>query len=84
MEFTMKYVRFLDVDGEDSIIVFSNNLVHREVALRLFPSKILGAGFVRVSAKVGGPVLVCYGRSESLNVDSNPEDTKFLRASLEL
>lgn len=57
--------------GNLSILIFSNLLIHREVA-RGF--KVLSAGFVSFYPDEGpAGEFHCYGRSESLDIDSNPE-----------
>lgn len=72
----MKYVRFVDFDGIPSMIMFSNHMNHNETIKRIRHIEIISAGFV-IETRDG---LVCTGRSESLNVDSMPEqDTPMLR-----
>lgn len=72
MNYNMKYVRFQDLDGVDCIILFPMNMNHNETIKRIRHITLISAGFV--SRK-----LECFGRSESLNLDSKPEeDTKLL------
>jgi len=56
---------------EDHIIVFGSNLIHKAMAEPYSPRKVVGAGFIRFTDK--GPY--CYGKSESLGVESRPVDT---------
>ncbi|QDP60378.1 MAG: hypothetical protein GOVbin1096_6 [Prokaryotic dsDNA virus sp.] len=76
----MKYVRFVDFNEIECIIVFSTHMNHRETVRGIGHIKVVSAGFVYQSSGL----LFCEGRSESLNVDSNPEaDTKLLRKQLQ-
>lgn len=73
----MKYVRFVDFDGIDCIIMFSTHLNHKETVKRIRHTEVVSAGFVYKDRQGD---LQCTGRSESLNVDSNPEaDSKLLQ-----
>ena len=85
----MKFVT-LNLLGEDSIILFPKSIAHKEMveAVRFMKVEdgrgqwsrdfvdleVVSAGFVTESGN-------CYGRSESLNVDSRPEkDTELLQS----
>jgi hypothetical protein len=77
----LKYVRH-SVAG---FVVWPNNLdalAHCDVGRALHHSRDVGYGFVMSAGficwKDGLPF--CYGRSDSLNMDSLPEDTSTLRA----
>lgn len=81
----MKYICIEDDDGKPEIIVFSNSINHDVMAEsvermknqthgnweRVIRSPV-SAGFVTSDSK-------CHGRSESLGLDSRPEDTSILR-----
>lgn len=74
-----KYITFEDdVLGLQHVVIFSNYIKHSDMAdimARLY-ARPISAGFVELSDE--GPV--CYGRSESLRLDSRPEiDTKLAR-----
>lgn len=66
----MKYIVF----DHTEIIIFPALVSHDKMALRLPDKKPTSAGFV---GKDGGK-LVCYGRSESLDLESIPFDTTLL------
>ena len=72
----MKYVRFTDEWLSDCIIVFSSSLNHNQTIERIRHETIVSAGFVSFDCDGG---LRCFGRSESLDLESNPEkDTALL------
>jgi len=72
----MKYVRFTDEWLSDCIIVFSSSLNHNQTIERIRHETIVSAGFVSFDGDGG---LRCFGRSESLDLESNPEkDTALL------
>lgn len=66
----MKYVRFVDFDGLPQIIVFSSLMNHRETIKRIRHQEVISAGFVYQDRE---GKLQCTGRSESLGIDSKPE-----------
>lgn len=73
---TMKYVRFVDMNGIDSMIMFSNHMNHRDTIKCIRHIEVISAGFVVKS----GDGYECTGRSVSLNIDSIPEqDTPMLQ-----
>ncbi len=71
-----KYIK--TEDGK--FVLFSKVAVHRHVARLRLRSPTVSAGFVH---SLSGQ-LHCIGRSESLNLDSLPEDTEQLRVWLGL
>ena len=68
-----------DTGKLEGAVVFPKWMIHSEVARNL-RGKINGAGFFYI---VDGEVSV-FGRSESLNIDSRPEDSKHLARVLGL
>lgn len=68
----MKYVIIRDTDGGEFPFLFCAPFTHVEVALMLQGHRhgrtIIAAGFVDFS----GSTPRCFGRSESLNIDSRP------------
>lgn len=76
----MKYVRFIDMTTEeDSFIVFSFHMNHAETIKRIRHIEVVSAGFVLYTA--GG--VECTGRSESLRIDSQPEDSELLERQMQ-
>lgn len=76
----MKYVRFIDMDhGVESFIVFSFHMNHDETIKRIRHIEVVSAGFV--SFGTGG--VQCFGRSESLRIDSQPEDSELLERQMQ-
>lgn len=68
----MKYVRFA---GHNKFVIFPDNLVHIDMARNVefdLGIRPVSAGFVYFD-KNGKPV--CHDRSESLNMDSRPDDS---------
>ncbi len=68
----MKYINHEHL----GIIVFGHHVTHFDMAREL-SGKISSAGFVGKDEQGN---LYCHGRSESLNLDSNKEDTLILRS----
>lgn len=74
----LKYVMFEDRNLGPVPLVFPTVLVHADVARR-YGGKVVSAGFVQVSEDaLGRPEFHCYGESISLNVKSDPKDSKIL------
>lgn len=69
---TFKYV--ITIDG---CIIFAPTISHDKIT----DKEVLSAGFVRISTTCPGTIDVdCYGRSESLDIDSHPaEDERHIR-----
>lgn len=69
----LKYIRIKGgISGSfPAILVFPSFLSHAEAAAG---REVISAGFVNEN------VWECYGRSDSLGLDSRPEDTALLRA----
>jgi len=64
-----KYVVF----DQEHIVIFDPAQIHAEVARRI-RGEPTSAGFIQVGAQeIGRPVVTCYGRSESLRVESDPK-----------
>jgi len=84
-----KYVVINERLGEDRdgnfidrecLYVFSGDIIHREFAHNLSTrSRIKAGGFVGIQSDGKH---YCYGKSESLNLPSRPEDTDLLRILL--
>lgn len=75
MKRKLKYIRF-----ETGFVIFSEPMAHSEVEVRK-TEKLISAGFCYpVVDMQGDPEIVwtCYGESVSLNLKSNPEDSKLL------
>ena len=67
----LKYIIYFDWDAEPVVVIFSRHVVHRDIVRRLgCGDKLISAGFFTIIA--GEPV--CYGRAESIDTDSSPED----------
>lgn len=83
-----KYVKFGTTDGNEFCIVFPDTLVHAEIAeaiQRVYCAEVLTAGFVDVwddenGRRISDDQIKPHGRSESLNVDSNPAKDRFALA----
>jgi hypothetical protein len=70
----VKYI-IVDQGGLDIPLVFSEILVHAEVA-RAYPGRVVSAGFVSFRASPDGDLTAdAWGESISLNVASRPEDS---------
>lgn len=72
----VKYITFENKLGDPDGVVFSDVLIHRDVArgLWLRDERILGAGFWTGSS--------CAGVSETLKKKSRPEDTAIIQKLL--
>lgn len=66
----MKYIIFRHENIEYPVI-FPISMTHTDVA-KYIPMKPVSAGFVDIAS------LVCFGRSESLNLSSREQDSKIL------
>jgi len=66
-------------------IIFPSTITHADMA-QWTGMTVLGAGFVSIdTSEYGVKVQVSpYGRSESLDIDSRPQDEKFIKRSLNL
>lgn len=68
----MKYVVFKQHSSNiEHVVVFSDTLIHKQVAERLRASEVVSAGFIFMDIERG--VLQCLGYSESLNIGSRGE-----------
>lgn len=77
----LKYVRF-ETRLADSVFLFPTWEAHAEVALRL-GYKPVSAGFVRILVNEDHTIRVqTYGRSESLNMESDPADAELIEHML--
>jgi hypothetical protein len=76
----MKYVRFVSEFGVDSIIIFSNLMNHAQTVRGIRHTEVISAGFVFFSEGA----FICYGRSESLDVNSRTEDSDMLTKQMEV
>lgn len=84
MGINMKYIVFADKRGEEYIVVFPQSLSHFDIANNLSTYRVttdivndkwhrdnfkpISAGFIDSSG--------CYGRSETLDLNSRPKDTE--------
>jgi hypothetical protein len=77
----LKYVRF-ETRLADSVFLFPTWETHSEVALRL-GYKPVSAGFVSIWVHTDNQIRVqTHGRSESLNMESDPQDAQLIHAML--
>lgn len=67
----MKYVNHEDL----GIVIFPNVTSHAKMA-RMLGGRITSAGFVDMGTGE------CFGRSETLNLNSDEKDTRLLRAAM--
>lgn len=73
----MKYIKF-DTLTADSVFLFPTWEDHSAVAFRMIYTPV-SAGFVRVTVDAQGMIQVTtYGRSESLNMESDPADAELI------
>jgi hypothetical protein len=72
----LKYVRFKEI----GFVLWpkTDDLIHRALA-RGVGYKPISAGFVEIHGELG---LACYGKSESLDLGSRPDDTEELNKQL--
>ncbi len=77
-----KYIVVENSEGDVSAIIFSAVLYHNKVARSFKDHKILGAGFVKMEIIDGKIMPSGHGRSDSLNISSTPEDTRYIRQAL--
>ena len=76
-----KYIRIKELNGvEDVFILFPPDITHSNVAFRMgiSDSNLVSAGFVQNIVKNGKREANCHGKSVSLKVESQPEDTELL------
>jgi hypothetical protein len=72
----MKYIVFRTMrpfsqgQYEEVFVAFPHSLIHADISDR--------CGMRAVSAGFVGKDGICHGRSETMNLDSRPEDTKLL------
>lgn len=80
----MKYIIVETEDVENSVIMFDDFIAHDEMAAGVpHLTKVKSAGFIEVLKKDNIVDIRCYGRSVSLNIDSNPElDTHLVKSCL--
>lgn len=65
-----KYIR-----NQHRFMIFSDQCVHREMAVKALPGKLIhGAGFLKMYVKKGELQVDCYGESESLRVKVRRDD----------
>jgi hypothetical protein len=74
---TLKYIRF-DTRLADTVFLFPAWDNHADVAFKL-RYKPVSAGFAHVGVDADGMLkVVTYGRSESLNLESEPADAELI------
>jgi hypothetical protein len=74
----MKYIMFATVNG-DAGVMFPSTINHDDMAEMMRDAgDPMSAGFIKL---VDGKVVI-YGRSESLNIDSDPTDAAFFNLLL--
>lgn len=82
----LKYVR--QENNEFTVWADMTDVWHKHMASAVsFRSKIpvISAGFFVIEYHIGeAPNVICFGRSESLNLDSKPEDSALLASFLGL
>ncbi len=68
----MKYVVFKRHDSNvEHVVIFSETLIHKQVAERLRASEAVAAGFVFMD--MDKALAHCHGRSETLNIGNRGE-----------
>jgi hypothetical protein len=74
----LKYIIVKDEKDKEYAIVFPKAIIHKHVARihRATDTRVISAGFCELST------IATWGRSDSLNMDSRPEDTEILKESL--
>ena len=75
----MKYI-VVNGNGPDEIYLFPNFIEHSKVAqmvIGISKRAVIGAGFVSIDEL--NPKPECFGESDSLGVQSRPEDTILLQ-----
>jgi len=91
----MKYIVVEAYPCQFAVIIFSDNLEHSAMVPNdISPKRIRSAGFCRISCRISPsistkaymptPEISCYtwGRSQSLNVDSNEDDADLILKEL--
>lgn len=74
----MKYIIFYKDGGFEQVVIFSDTMVHSDVARGLGVRSIISAGSVTVhDGKVSAG-----GRSVTLGKESRPEDSSIIRKAL--
>jgi len=77
-----KYI-IVDQSGIEVAIIFNPLITHADMAANFGgKSKVLGAGFCCVELHT--EQMRAFGRSDSLGIDSTPEDTKVLNKLFQL
>ncbi len=73
----MKYIIVKDIEEREAGIVFPDRISHRDVARihRAHDVRVVSAGFCCIGDRVEA-----YGKSDSLNLGSRPEDVAILGA----
>lgn len=71
----MKYIIVKNRDDKEHAIVFPDEIIHKDVARihRVGAVRVISAGFCVLHATMS-----VWGRSESLNMPSRPEDVDIL------
>lgn len=69
-----KYILF-EIDGLESPVIFPPWIQHDQVRSKFMYAGVLSAGFVKIE---NGKV-VCFGKSTSLNIQSNPKDAIYFQ-----
>jgi hypothetical protein len=82
----MKYIKFEKKDGKLEIVTFPSSINHDTFAesMRRIRDKVRGdwrrETRIPISAGFVSSDLTCYGRSESLRLESDPSDTDLLKS----
>lgn len=71
----MKYIKFKN----RGFVIFEDTQIHEDIADKLIEDEVLSAGFVKEDDDGN---LECYGKSISLNIRSNKNDSAQLRLEL--
>lgn len=75
--------RMSSMGAFDTAITFNNMLTHKDIARRMCMD-VESAGFVDFIVEDGKLIIHCFGRSESLDKDSRPEDAKLIAQEMGL
>lgn len=81
-----KYVMFWDrVRDRLEPVVFSESMIHADVARCMGRGRVVvSAGFVSMTMRDDMPFPSTHGRSDSLNIDTRPEDSTALAVMMGL
>lgn len=82
----LDFAKYVVTSGPaERLIFFPHSLPHSAIATMLGNAKVVAAGFLSLVTNTQGKISVnCYGRSQSLDVGSRPEDSRLAAKVLHL